>query len=80
MECDSHALLLARTFANLCFGHEPKARVVTMDVLQNDELFDKMNIKGNWNFKITLYCYNCDFFYSHTIIQNKRIFEFGIKH
>jgi hypothetical protein len=29
MKCDSQASLLARTFASPCFGHEPKARVVT---------------------------------------------------
>ncbi len=29
MKCDSRASLLAHTFANLCFGCEPKARVVT---------------------------------------------------
>jgi hypothetical protein len=49
----------------------------SMGVLQNDELFDKMNTKRNWNFKIIPYCYNCDFFYSHIIIQNKMILEFG---
>jgi hypothetical protein len=27
MKCDSQASLLAHTFANPCFGHEPKARV-----------------------------------------------------
>jgi hypothetical protein len=27
MKCDSQASLLARTFSNLCFGHEPKVRV-----------------------------------------------------
>jgi hypothetical protein len=29
MKCDSQASLLARTFASLCFGHKPKARVAT---------------------------------------------------
>jgi hypothetical protein len=29
MKCDSQAPLLACTFANLCLGHKPKARVVT---------------------------------------------------
>jgi hypothetical protein len=28
MKCDSQASLLARTFSSLCFGREPKARVV----------------------------------------------------
>jgi hypothetical protein len=52
----------------------------SIGVLQNDELFDKINTKGNWSFKIIPYCYNCDFFYSHIITQNKKILEFGIKH
>ncbi len=29
MKCNSQASLLARTLANPCFGHEPKAKVVT---------------------------------------------------
>jgi len=28
MKCDSQASLLACTFASLCLGHEPKAKVV----------------------------------------------------
>jgi len=30
MRCDSQVSFLVRTFASPCFGHEPKARVVTM--------------------------------------------------
>jgi hypothetical protein len=33
MKCDSQASLLAHTFANLCLGPEPKARVATMEEL-----------------------------------------------
>jgi hypothetical protein len=29
MKCDSWASLLARTFASLCFGRKPKAKVAT---------------------------------------------------
>jgi len=29
---DENISLLARTFASLCFGHEPKVRVVTLMV------------------------------------------------
>jgi len=32
MKCDSWASLLARTFASLCLGHEPKARVAIKNV------------------------------------------------
>jgi hypothetical protein len=34
MRCDSRASLFARTFANLCFGHEPKAKVVTQILIK----------------------------------------------
>jgi hypothetical protein len=34
MKCDSQASLLARTFASLCFGRKPKARVATILVIQ----------------------------------------------
>jgi hypothetical protein len=33
MKCDSHASLLARIFASLCFDHNPKARVAIMYML-----------------------------------------------
>jgi hypothetical protein len=29
MKCDSWASFLAHTFASLCLGHEPKAKVAT---------------------------------------------------
>jgi hypothetical protein len=32
MRCDSQASFLARTLANLCLGHEPKARVATTNM------------------------------------------------
>jgi hypothetical protein len=31
MKCDSQASLLAHTFANLYFGHEPKVKVATLE-------------------------------------------------
>jgi hypothetical protein len=31
MKCDSQASLLAHTLANPCLGHEPKAKVATLD-------------------------------------------------
>jgi len=31
MKCDSWASLLASTLASPCFGHEPKAKVATLD-------------------------------------------------
>jgi hypothetical protein len=33
MKCDSRASLLARTFASPSFGHEPKAKVATNNVM-----------------------------------------------
>jgi hypothetical protein len=33
MKCDFRASLLARTFVSLCFGHEPKDKVVTIGIL-----------------------------------------------
>jgi len=35
MKCDSHASLLAHTFANPCLDHEPKAKVATFSFLNN---------------------------------------------
>jgi hypothetical protein len=32
MKCDSHASLLAHTFASPCFGHKPKVRVATQKI------------------------------------------------
>jgi hypothetical protein len=32
MKCDFRASLLAHTFASLCFGHKPKARVATISL------------------------------------------------
>jgi hypothetical protein len=32
MKCDSWASLLARTFTSPCFGHKPKAKVVTKKI------------------------------------------------
>jgi hypothetical protein len=45
MKCGSRASLLARTFASLCFGPEPKARVaITLEVDSKifDEVFKKL--------------------------------------
>jgi hypothetical protein len=46
MKCDSWASLLAHAFASLCFGHEPKARVVTSYMTRLSHLsFKKCTMK-----------------------------------
>ncbi len=32
MKCDSQVSLVVRTFASLCFNHEPKVKVVTLNM------------------------------------------------
>jgi hypothetical protein len=34
MKCDSHASILARTFASPCLGHEPKPKVVIIGLFE----------------------------------------------
>jgi len=45
MKCDSRASFLARTFASPCLGHEPKAKVMTLKIIDN--LDKKIHLNKN---------------------------------
>ncbi len=52
MKRESQASLLARTFASLCLGHEPKARVAIVDIsIVKDKYVFAFNFKELGEFK-----------------------------
>jgi hypothetical protein len=50
MKCDSRASLLAHTFASLCLGCEPKARVMTYKV----SLFMPIVVKNIYGYNLNM--------------------------
>jgi hypothetical protein len=45
MKCDSRASFLIHTFASPCLGHEPKARVATINHLKLEKIISRDLLK-----------------------------------
>jgi hypothetical protein len=94
MKCDSHASLLARTLASFCFGHEPKARVMTCThiksytpmILKNDYMSCKdynlmksfQNVYIFMNFHYNKFCAISICFISHKVYNEEWIVQYMV--